>query len=153
MNECSNKFSGGNSVFLWLVSIYNLVFKVVAKLTYLVIMGGHVTARLPPIIRFMIKQNCIWSKALINLSPPYGIVFCLINRRIISVKISLFFQRIVFVAGFPGNFFCYQHFKQVTNGIFRWKICYLPLLISNPEIGNLFVLFTTSYTLKFKAKP
>ena len=36
------------------------------KLTYLVsIMGGHVAARLPPIIRFMIKQNSIWSKALI----------------------------------------------------------------------------------------
>ena len=38
----------------------------VAKLTYLVaIMGGHVTARLPSMTRFMTKQNSIWSKALI----------------------------------------------------------------------------------------
>ena len=38
----------------------------VAKLTFLVaIIGGHVTARLPPIVRFMTKQNSIWSKALI----------------------------------------------------------------------------------------
>ena len=27
--------------------------------------GGHTTAWLPPIIRFMTKQNSIWSKALI----------------------------------------------------------------------------------------
>ena len=39
---------------------------VVAKLTYLVaIFGGHVTAGLPPIVRFKTKQNSIWSKALI----------------------------------------------------------------------------------------
>ena len=42
-----------------------LVFKIVAKLTYQVaIMGGYVTAWLPPIVRFMTKQNSIWSKAL-----------------------------------------------------------------------------------------
>ena len=35
-----------------------LVLKVVAKLTYLVaIIGGHNTARLPPIIRFMTKKK------------------------------------------------------------------------------------------------
>ena len=47
-----------------------LVFKVVAKLTYLVaIIGGHVTAKLPAklphIVKFMTQQNSIWSKALI----------------------------------------------------------------------------------------
>ena len=30
--------------------------------------------------------------------------------------------------------FFYQQFKQVANGIFRWQICYLLLLISNPEL-------------------
>ena len=40
--------------------------KVVAKLTYIVAtIGGHITARLLPIVRFMTKQNFIWSKALI----------------------------------------------------------------------------------------
>ena len=39
---------------------------VAAKLTYLAaIIGGHVTAKLPHILRFMTKQNSIWSKALI----------------------------------------------------------------------------------------
>ena len=43
-----------------------MVFKVVAKLTYLVaIIGGHVTAKLPHIVRFMTKQNSVWSKALL----------------------------------------------------------------------------------------
>ena len=52
--------------FLWVASTCYLVFKVIAKLTYLVaIIGGHITAWLPPIIRFMTKQNSIWSKALI----------------------------------------------------------------------------------------
>ena len=43
-----------------------LVFKVVAKLTYLVtIICGHETAGLPSVVSFMTKQNSIWSKALI----------------------------------------------------------------------------------------
>ena len=54
--------------FLWVASTCYLVFKVVAKLTYLVaIIGGHVTAKLPAklpyIVKFMTKQNSIWSKA------------------------------------------------------------------------------------------
>ena len=43
-----------------------MVFEEVAKLIYLVaIIGGHVIAQLPLIVRFMTKQNCVWSKALI----------------------------------------------------------------------------------------
>ena len=45
-----------------------LVFKVVTKLTYLVaILGGHVTAWLPPIIRFMTKQNSMVDNAFDQL--------------------------------------------------------------------------------------
>ena len=52
--------------FLLVASPCYLVFKVVAKLTYLVaITGGHITAQLPPIVRLMTKQNSVWSKALI----------------------------------------------------------------------------------------
>ena len=72
-----------------------MVFKVVAKLTYLVAtIGGHVTARLPPIVRFMTKQNSIWSKALIM---PLTIWNCVLSYkwRIIAVKISLFCQEII----------------------------------------------------------
>ena len=59
-------FSARNLPFLLEASTCYPIFKVVAKLTYVVaIIGGHVTARLLPIIRFMTKQNSIWSKALI----------------------------------------------------------------------------------------
>ena len=52
--------------FTFSASTCYLVFKVVAKLTYLVaIIGDHVTAQLLPIVRFTTKQNSIWSKALI----------------------------------------------------------------------------------------
>ena len=57
----------------------NLVFKVVAKLTYLVaITGGHETARLPPMVSFMTKQNSIWSKALIM---PLTIWNCVLSYK------------------------------------------------------------------------
>ena len=54
-----------NLLFLWVASTCYPVFKVVAKLT--VIIGGHVTAKLHVrhIVRFITKQNSIWSKALI----------------------------------------------------------------------------------------
>ena len=43
-----------------------LVFKVIAKLTFLAAsIGGHATVQLPAIIRFMTKQISIWPKALI----------------------------------------------------------------------------------------
>ena len=32
--------------------------------------------------------------------------------------------------------FCHTLFQQVTNGIFRWQICYLLQLISNPEVAT-----------------
>ena len=56
-----------------------LVFKVVAKLTCLVaIIGCHVTAKLPHIVRFMTKQNSIWSKALIM---PLTIWYCVLSYK------------------------------------------------------------------------
>ena len=49
--------------FLWVASTCYLEFKVVAKLTYLVaIIGGHVIARLPPVVRFMTKHNSIYGQ-------------------------------------------------------------------------------------------
>ena len=57
------------------------------------------------------------------------------DRRIVSVKIGLFFQEITFILDSQVAIFCYQYFKQVANGIFRWQICYLLLLISNPAHG------------------
>ena len=59
-------YSVRNLLFLWVASTCYLVFKVAAKLTYIVaITGEHETAKLPQIVRFMTKQNSIWSKALI----------------------------------------------------------------------------------------
>ena len=53
------------------------------------------------------------------------------RRRIISVKMGMFFQEIISITEFPDS---YQQFKQVANGIFRWQICYLLLLILNPDL-------------------
>ena len=56
-----------------------MVFMVVVKLTYLVaIMGGHVTARSPVIIRSMTKQNSMWSMALIM---PLTIWNCVLSYK------------------------------------------------------------------------
>ena len=66
--------------FLWVASTYYLVFKVVAKLTSQVAtIDGHITAQLPPIVRFMSKQNSKWSKAFDHME---------LNRRIISLKMA-----------------------------------------------------------------
>ena len=46
------------------------------------------------------------------------------------MKIGLFCQEITFISEFPG---CYPHFSQEANEIFKGQICYLLLLISNPE--------------------
>ena len=68
-----------------------LVFKVVAKLKYLAaIIGGHVLAWLPPIVRYMTKQNSIWSKAL-----KWN---CVLSDKHI-------FQEITFIPEFPGSNF------------------------------------------------
>ena len=68
--------------------------------------GGCMTAQLPPIVRSMTKQTFIWSKAFIIFAfDQMELCFVLISRRIISVKIGLFFQEITFITEFPcGNF-------------------------------------------------
>ena len=88
--------------FLWIASTFYLLFKVVAKLTYLVaIIGGHVTALLSPIVRFMTKQNSIWSKALIM---PLTIWNCILSyKHNFAVKISLLFQKNTSITEFPGS--------------------------------------------------
>ena len=40
--------------------------------------------------------------------------------------------------------FCYPHFKQVANGVFRGQICYLLLLISNPGLTSVTCKTTTA---------
>ena len=49
--------------------------------------GGHITAGLPPIVRFMTKQNSIWTKAL-TMPLTSGIVFGLISRIIVAVNLN-----------------------------------------------------------------
>ena len=71
------------------------------------------------------------------------------KSRIISVKIDLFFQEITVKTEFSGmeeitvktefsgsNFLLPTFFLTVANGIFRWQICYLLLLISNHDRGG-----------------
>ena len=64
----------------------------------------HVTAGLPPIVKFKTKQNSIWSKALIM---PLTIWNCVLSykHKIFSVKISLLFQKITPITEFPGSNF------------------------------------------------
>ena len=92
----------------------------------------HVIARLPPIVRFMTKQNSIWSKALIM---PLTIWNC-----VLSYKQKNYFSENRLVL--PRNYFHNRipRWQQVANGIFRWQICYLLLLISNPVLPYLFGL-------------
>ena len=72
-------FTVRNKLFLLVASTCYLVFKVVAEQAYLVaIIGGHVTDQLPPIVRFMTKQNSIWSKALIM---PMTIWNCVLSYK------------------------------------------------------------------------
>ena len=98
---------------------------VVAKLTYPVAnIGDSVITQLPPIVRFMTNYNSIWSKALVM---PLTIRNCVLSY-LITGK---FFQEITSIT----ETFCYQQFKQVANGIYRWQICYLLLLISNPAMS------------------
>ena len=37
---------------------------------------------------------------------------------------------------FPGSNFLLPHFKQVAIWVFRWQVCYLLLLNSNPEFSS-----------------
>ena len=82
--------------FLWVANTCCLVFKVVAKIAYLVaIVVGHVTAQLPPIVRFMTKQNYIWSKAF---TMPLTIWHCVLSceKKNYFSENSLLFQEITF---------------------------------------------------------
>ena len=115
-----------------------------SKLTYLVAtIGGHVTAHLPPapvVVKFKTKQNSIWSKAL---AMPLTIrnLFSFTSRRSSSVRIGFYLPVIDLLKNCQAATFCHQLFQQVANGILRWQICYLLLLISNPgsAIRNIFV--------------
>ena len=111
---------GSNSKYLL------LVFKVVAKTN---IPNSNYwwpcNSPVPPIVRFMTKQNFIWSKALMPLLIWNCV--CLINRRIISVKI----QEITFRTEFPGSNFLLPTFLTGTNEIFRRQICYFLLILLN----------------------
>ena len=70
-----------------------LIFKVGEKLTYLeAIIGGHVTARVQPIVRFMTKQESIWSKELIM---PLTIWNCVLTYK----------HKIKFSENLPRNYF------------------------------------------------
>ena len=53
-------------------------------------------------------------------------------RRIISVKIDLFFQEITLIAKFPGSNFLLPTF--LTGGKWNFQVTNLLLLISKPEI-------------------
>ena len=84
------------------INFFYLVFMVVAKLSYLVaIFGGHVTAGLPPIVRFKTKQNSIWSKALIMPLNVWNCVLSNKHKTFFSVKISLQNSQVAT--------FCYLH--------------------------------------------
>ena len=120
-----------NKLFLQVASTCSLVFKVVAKLTYMVaITGGHETARLPPLVSFTTKQNSKLSKALI-MPLTIRIVFCHINTRIVSVKIGLFFQENTFTTEFPGSNFLLPTF--ITGGKWDFQMANLLLAIVNFE--------------------
>ena len=109
-------------------------------------------AQLPSFVRFITKQNAIWSKALIM---PLDIWHCVLsyqenteNGHVLPRNYS--HNRIPRLQLFATN-----NFKQVANGIFRWQICYLLLLISNPEYlthcwgqGGWYNLFPSSTTSK-----
>ena len=56
----------------------------------------------------------------------------LIKRRMISVKIGLFFQEIIFRTEFPGCNFLLPSF--LTGGKWDFKVANLLLLISDPDI-------------------
>ena len=61
----------------------------------------------------------------------YRIVFCLINRRIISVKIGLFFQEITFITEFPGSNVLLPKF--LTGGKWDFRVANLLLATVNFE--------------------
>ena len=61
----------------------------------------------------------------------YGIVFCPINKRIISVKIGLFLQAITFKKEFPDSNFLLT--TLLTGGKWNFQVANLLLFIVNYE--------------------
>ena len=118
--------------FFCVASTCYLVFKVVAKLTYLVAIMSCLTTY----YQIYDQTKFLW---------PYGIVFCLINRRNISVKIGLFFQGITFIKEFPGSNILLPTFLAGGEWVFRWQICFLLLLISNPAWSSDFAFYLWLY--------
>ena len=68
-------------------------------------------------------QNSIWSKAFIMLLTILNFVFCLTNRRIISVKVGLIFQEIALITEFPGCKFLQSTF--LTGGKLDFQVANL----------------------------
>ena len=96
-----------------------LVFKVVAKLKYLVaIISGHVLAWLPPIVRFMTKQNSISSKALIMPLTKWN---CVLSQKhlLVQWKSAWFFKKLLSYQNFQVATFCYPHFLTCSNSDFQ----------------------------------
>ena len=93
---------------LWVASTFYLVFTCL-----LAIIGGHVTALLSPIVRFMTKLNSIilWSKAL---KMPLTIWNCVLSYK--QKNYGLFFQVFTFIKEFPGSNFLPPSF------LYRWQM-------------------------------
>ena len=81
----------------------------------------------------MTKQNSIWSKALIMLLTIWNCVLSYKKKNYFSKKSACSSKKFLAEQNSQVATFCYLHFFQVANGIFRWHICYLLLLISNPD--------------------
>ena len=114
------------------------LFKVVAKLTYLVaIIGGYVTAKLPAklphIVKCMTKQNSTWSKALIMPLTIWNYVLSYKKKNYFSEN-GLFFQEITFRTEFPGSNFLLPTF--LTGGKWNFEVAYLLLATVNFEPRN-----------------
>ena len=67
-------------------------------------------------------------------------------------EIGLFFHEVAFITEFLGSNFCYPHFEQEANGIFRWQICFVLLLISNPASVVISKIYQTGEALHMHAK-
>ena len=90
--------------------------------------SGRGIVKLPSFVRFTTKHYSIWSKALIMPLNIWNSVLSYQQNNNISVKTGMFFKEITSKTEFPGYNILLPTFKQVANGI-----CYLLLLISNPE--------------------
>ena len=105
-----------------------------AKLTYLVaIIGGHVTGGYHS-FSDLSPNKIPYGQRHYQCLGPYGIVFCLKYRKINLVKTGLFFQEIIFIMEFPGSNFLLPTFLTGGKWDFQVEICYLLLLISNPDV-------------------